>query len=224
MTYSHFDEFKHNILFYVVSGWFIVWAFIAMNARYRLFNISTKGPANTDGSLYERTIKGVIGTMTNEKHMANLEHKMNSFNPIPRYFYLDSGIIKLMYSIREFATYSPPIYTHIIESLDKFLKYTQYIPHSGGDFYDNMVDLRKDILNSMEQMIFNISDDVSIKRLYSAIDSMKYILDFHLEIARADNNRRYKKTGPNTGNRYLSEDKTEGYNLAKSHMIGLEMF
>ena len=223
------QEVKKNIVFYTIVFWISGSIIFLISERFRQFlrlKKSKKYMNNTDliTNLSNQLISNSTSIITNENRMEDLEHKMNSFDPTPSYFYLDSGIIELMYSIREFSDYSEPIFKNIIRLLDKFLKLTVFADKHEAYLYDNLHDVKIEILNNLEQMIFNIPENHAVEnKLFNAIRSMRYILNHHLEKIRLEYNESFNRRGPNIHNKYLQNDKLQGYNLSNSRHTNLQM-
>jgi hypothetical protein len=147
--------------------------------------------------------------------MNELELKMNSIFPQPKYFYLDSGIVELIYSIREFKNYNPLAFNKLIRILDDFLELTLEIEkniQNGFDLYENLQNLKDSALNNLQSIIYNTpSDLVAENKLDNATQSLHFILNFHLEQIRMKTNKEYEKQGPNIKNRYIySNESPEG--------------
>ena len=216
MINSLISEMKEYTLFYtLVFSMSVLFCFLLLDRFKGLaFNKdSNKNKTQLEG-LHDRIMNFGTDIITNENKMQLLEAKMNSFEPRPSYFYLDSGIVELMYSIKEFSNYSKPIFQDIIRLLDKFLKLTLYANQNESYVYDNLKDVKKEILNSMHFLIFNIPENIQIEnKLDKAIDSMHYILNYHLEKIRLDYNNSFKERGPNIYNRAIPNDKVEKFNF-----------
>lgn len=223
------QEIKQNILFYTLVFWITGSIIFLISERFRQF-LTLSNPKkftnNTDliTNISNELIRNSSSIITNENRMQDLERKMNSFEPKPSYFYLDSGIIELMYSIKEFSDYSEPIFKTVIQLLDKFLKLTLHAHEHEAYLYDNLHDLKIDILNHLEQMIFNIPEDHGVEnKLFEAIKSMQYLLNYHLEKIRLQYNKSFNNRGPNIHNKYLQNDKLRAYDLSHSRYTNLQM-
>ena len=214
------DELKQNTLFYSILIWLFIWLISVVLDKYSKYvHIDERN----SGLNYLRS------KITNEDKMKQIKQKLDTFtDPVPKYFYLDYGIIELMYSIREFQLYSKVIYRDIIELIDQFLKITYYCeqyPHSFNIMQKNLIDLKNNVLNEMQSMVFNVPENnVADYKLSKAIESMQILLNFHLEHLRNKNNMKYAQTGPNTRNKYISRFKEDTYNLKLSKTLNAQLF
>lgn len=214
------EELKQSTLFYSLLIWLFLWFMSVILDKYRNHIVVDDTHVGMD---YFRS------KMTKEDVMKDLKQKLDWFtDPVPKYFYLDSNIIELMYSIREFQLYSKVIYRNIVESIDQFLKisyYCEQYPHSFHILMANLIDLKKEILNQLQAMIFNLPENnVSNYKLSQALNSMHLLLNFHLEYLRNKNNIRYAQTGPNTQNKYINKMKEDRYDLSLSRTLNAELY
>ena len=208
-VYGIIHEFKAYPLFYSLLIWIFVWfASIVWDKYHHKIKIDE---TNLGIDFMRRK-------MVNQDKMEEIEKKFNlimadsnpNIDTIPKYFYMDSGIIELLYSIREFKYYSRPIWRKLIDLLDKFLEidfYCNQYPSDTHIWMDNLLDLKKNILNELHSMVFNVptdDDSVSQYKLYKAGQSLQFILNFHLEHLRKKNNNLFNKNGPNTRNKYIN--------------------
>jgi len=146
---------------------------------------------------------------TSISRMQELELKLDALFPKPKFFYLDAGIIELVHSIREYSSYNVITYNRLIKVLDNFLELTLDIERNiknGYTLYDNLVDLKKEALNTLQSMIFSVPSDIKAEnKLDDATESLHFILNFHLEKIRIQINKDYKETGPQNNNKYIDE-------------------
>ena len=160
---------------------------------------------------------GIIIFLMNEKRrstsvtrMQELELKLNSIFPKPKYFYVDAGIIELIHSIREYKNYNPLAFNKLIRSLDDFLEITLDIEKNGQNafqLYETLQNMKDAILNTLHSIIYNSPSDISVSiKLDDALDSLQYMLNFHLEQIRMMANIKFKEDGPNITNRYINSN------------------
>ena len=205
-------EFQGSTLFYSLLAWSFLWLLSVVFDKYRQrVRIDEK---NTG-------LEFVREKLVHEDKMKELKSKLDWFtDPVPKYFYLDSAIIELLYSMREFQEYSRPIFRNIVELLDRFLKFTLYCDHYPTAFASmmhNLIDLKKEILNQMHAFIYNLQDDeVADYKLSQGVKSMHQLLNFHLEYLRTKNNIMYHKTGPNVSNQFVNKLEETGFDLSNS--------
>lgn len=166
-------------------------------------------------------ISGLFVFILNEKRrsttltkMQELELKMNNIFPKPRYFYLDAGIVELIHSIREFKNYNVLSFNRLIRTLDDFLGLTLDIkknPENGFQLYETLKNMKKASLNLLHSIIYNTpSDLVAENKLDTALESLHFILNFHLEKLRKIINENYEENGPNIVNKYIYNEGPDG--------------
>ena len=145
--------------------------------------------------------------------MEELELKMNSIFPKPKFFYYDSGIIELIFSIREYKIYNVISFNKLIRTLDDFLSIMSDIdknPKMAYKMYDTLKMMKNASLNLLHSIIYNIpSNIIAENKLNDAMDSLQFILQIHLEKVKNISNEIYKKDGPNVNNNYISYDHIE---------------
>ena len=145
---------------------------------------------------------------TSLTRMQELELKLISIFPKPKFFYLDSGLVELLHSIKEYKQYNPLAYNKLIRILDDFLELTLDIEKEVDNctaLYDILQNLKDSALNNLHSMIYNIPSDIRAEvKLDDAISSLHYILNFHLEQIRIKCNKKYNKDGPTIHNKYLN--------------------
>lgn len=149
---------------------------------------------------------------TSITRMSELELKLQSIFPTPKYFYLDSGIVELIHSIREFKNYNVLAFNRLVRVLDDFLSLTLDIeknPKNGYQLYDNLDNMKDSALNLLHSIIYNTPSDLAAEnKLDDALQSLQFILNFHLEKVRIKSNEEYTKEGPNIKNRYIYSNKS----------------
>jgi len=144
---------------------------------------------------------------TSITRMNELELKLNSIFPKPKFFYLDSGVVELIHSMREFKNYNPLAFNKLIRILDDFLALTLDIEKNvdnGFPLYETLQNMKDSALNNLQSIIYNTPSDLAAEnKLDEATQSLHYILNFHLEQIRIKTNKKYKEDGPNINNRYI---------------------
>ena len=147
----------------------------------------------------------------NISKMQELELKLESIYPTPKYFYLDSGIIEIIYSIKDLENYNKPEYERAIKILDKFLKLTLEIEieeSNAEQYLDLMLTGKQEILNCIQSIVHSLpGDKVVDMKLTDALESLHYALNFHIENVRQLCNERIKKNGYNTSSRPIHTNK-----------------
>ena len=148
---------------------------------------------------------------TSITRMQELELKLNSIFPKPKFFYVDSGIIELIHSMREFKNYNPLAFNKLIRILDDFLALTLDIEkntQNGFPLYETLQNMKDAALNNLQSIIYNTPSDLAAEnKLDDATESLHFILNFHLEQIRMKTNKKYEKDGPNINNRYIYSNK-----------------
>ena len=145
---------------------------------------------------------------TSLTRMQELELKLISIFPQPKFFYLDSGLVELLHSIKEYKQYNPLAYNKLIRILDDFLELTLDIEKNVDNaipLYEILQGFKTSALNNLHSMIYNTPSDIRAEvKLDDALESLHYILNFHLEKIRIKSNEKYKKDGPNINNKYIN--------------------
>lgn len=147
---------------------------------------------------------------TSITRMQEIELKLNGIFPKPKYFYIDSGIIELIHSIKEYKNYNSLAFNKLISILDNFLKLSLDIeknPTNSYALYEVMQHTKNAALNNLHSFIYNIPSDKHAEiKLSDAMDSLHYILNFHLEKIRVNSNTKYLKDDPNINNKYINSN------------------
>ena len=131
----------------------------------------------------------------NINKLEEIELKLLSIKPNPQYFYLDAGIIELIYSIYDLRQYNTIIFNKIILYIDNFLRlrlYTENDKISYVKHIENMKKYKKLILNYMQSIQLSLDaqiPELTIK-LNTAIREMHKILNIHIRsVENIANNR-----------------------------------
>jgi hypothetical protein len=145
--------------------------------------------------------------------MEELQLKLNGIYPKPKFFHNDSGIIELLFSMKEYKIYNVISYNRLIRTLDDFLSIIVDIeknPKQAYKMYDTLKLMKNTALNLLHSIIFNIpSNLIAENKLNKALDSLQFILQIHLEKVKKIANQQYLKTGPKTDNGYIPYDEIE---------------
>lgn len=146
--------------------------------------------------------------------MKDLELKLLSIYPQPKYFHHDSGIINIIYSIKELRNRSEKIFDELVEELDSFLEteelfYNESLKNK-QDLYDILKGKRKKILNILHSFVHNIDsgDKMTKENLNVSLDSLHYILNIHIKNMASDINTIVERSETTTSSRIVDE---EGY-------------
>ena len=120
--------------------------------------------------------------------MEELKIKLNSIFPKPKYFYMDSGIIEIIHSMKEFKAYNILAFNNLINMLDTFLGIIRDIEKDNSQacsLYLNLIDFRKSILNNTQSFIYKIPSNLVIEnKLTDITDNLHLILNYHMENVR----------------------------------------
>ena len=143
--------------------------------------------------------------------MKELQLKLLSIDPKPKYFYIDSGFIELIFSIKEYKTYSPVLFEKLIIQLDHFLKLVLLMEKFPKDSYyllDNLHKKKKSILNVLHSFIFSLPTIVSSEvKLDKALESMHFMLNYHYERIRQEYNHTHEGKKLNINTKYIYSNK-----------------
>jgi len=210
---------KNDILYYIFLFSIIFYSLKYLNFNTRYFFIS----------VVAIVIIYYINDMKNTNslsRMKELQIKLYAIDPLPKYFYIDSGFIELIHSIKEFKTYSPVLFEKIIIQIDHFLKLVLLMEKFPNDSYyllDSLHKKKKSILNILHSFIYNIPSSVATEvKLDNALNSMHFMLNYHFEKLRTDYNHIYEKNIPNINSKYYYSSKhpdgndeliTDNYNI-----------
>lgn len=147
-----------------------------------------------------------MNQVNNMSRMKELQMKMMTIDPLPKYFYMDAGIIELIFSIKEYKTYSPVLFEKLIIQLDHFLKLVllmEKFPNDSYQLLENLHRKKKSILNILHSFIYNLPVSIHTEvKLDKTLDSMQFILNYHFERLRVENNKSYMKNTPTRNNKY----------------------
>jgi hypothetical protein len=124
-------------------------------------------------------------SFNNINRMEEIELKLLSIKPKPEYFYLDAGIIELIYSIYDLRDYNTLTFNKIILFLDNFLKLRLYAEEDDILFVNhiqNMKKYKKLILNHMQSLQLSLNSNYPqlVIKLNKAIKEMHVLLNIHI--------------------------------------------
>ena len=150
-------------------------------------------------------------SVTGESRMKEIQMKLLTIYPKPKYFYMDSGIIELIFSIKEYRTYNEVVFEKLILQLDFFLKIVSILekfPEDSFTLLENLKRKKKEILNILQSMIVSIPVSIHTEvKLDKAIKSLHYILNYHEERLRMQSNRLFLKNKPTINTKYIYSNK-----------------
>ena len=139
--------------------------------------------------------------------MQELEIKMLSIFPKPQFFYIDSGVIELVFSVIEYKKYNAPVFNKLVLLLDTYLKQVLDVEKSVincHETYETMQNLKRACLNNFSSLLFSIpSDKQSEGKLTKATDTLHYLLNFHLENVRNICNKKYESEDITIHSKYI---------------------
>jgi hypothetical protein len=149
--------------------------------------------------------------VTGKSRMKEIQMKLLTIYPKPKYFYMDSGIVELIFSIKEYRTYNEVVFEKLILQLDFFLKIVSILekfPEDSFVLLENLKRRKKEILNILQSMILSIPTGVETEvKLDKALKSLHYILNYHEERLRMQSNRLFLKNKPTIDNKYIYSNK-----------------
>lgn len=215
------QEFKNSTFFYSLVIWIFIFAALA---TFDKFNNKNKF------NLTEKDISQVVrDKWTNEDRMKDLEIKLNSIHPKPKYLHLDCGILEVLYTIIEFEGYSKLIWNSIIEHIDKFLKLISYSEIYPTHFLiGNLIAEKKEILNHMHSMVFNLpnNDYLAQQKLLHATKSIHYLLNFRIEQIRQKNNKIFNENINNLNFRlkFVEKQNITPYNVKQFKTANADIY
>lgn len=132
----------------------------------------------------------------NVSRMQEIEIKMLTIFPKPKYFYIDSGLIELMFSVNEYKQYNAPIFNKLVLLLDTYLKLVLDVEKDNTDChktYETLQNLKKACLNNFSSFLMSLPPNKQEEsKLTRATETLHYILNFHLERMRMICNDKYE--------------------------------
>jgi hypothetical protein len=127
-----------------------------------------------------------------------LKIKLLGIFPKPKFFYMDSGIIELIHSIKEMKQYNIGAFNNLVSILDNFLHTINDIEKNSDlafELYDNLVDFKKAALNNLQSIIHTAPTVLVVEnKLSDAVDSLQIILNYYLETVRNISKEKTNKT------------------------------
>lgn len=130
---------------------------------------------------------------TNNKIMS--DQKKDLIIPHSENINSDEKLVNLLFNMQDFYSYNPQAYENAISDLDKFLNYYSQVknfPETAGTYFDNMNDLRRNILNEIHSIIYKLPQNVQYTEklnksisiindvLFDYLDKVKYINDKYI--------------------------------------------
>lgn len=191
---------KHDIILYLIIFFIILYY---LN-KYK-FNINHLAMLFITLSIifYINDMKNVTG----KSRMKEIQMKLLTIYPKPKYFFMDSGIIELIFSLKEYRTYNEIVFEKLILQLDFFLKIVSILekfPVDSFQLLENLKRRKKEILNILHSMIVSIPPSIHTEvKLNKALKSLQYILSYHYERLRIKSNELFLKDKPKYSNKYI---------------------
>jgi len=219
-------EFKTNIFFYSIISWFVLWILLMINERYNVVKPFNKKDNDKDLYFHANDIffQKIEEHVSKHKNLKQIEDKMNYFKYKPKFLHNDIDLIEFFWSLKEFDTYSSVLFNSMIRTTDIFMKivYEDYVmTHL---VIKNMKDLKREILNTLQQFIFNIPHHMQDK-LYDADKVLKGILNKHINRVITLNNKQFEKgNNQHSLNKYLLTNDTEPYTHKGYKMTNMLMY
>ena len=222
-------EIKHNIVYYTVVGWFALWIILLINKRYKLFDYKSFDAAkdqnhNLFTDVNSRFFKEIEKRISNRDDELEIEHKMNFFKYQPKFFHYDLDIIQFFYSLRDFERCSPVLFEKMMRKTDEFLSFTEMDSVLTHQVYDIMKDLKKEILNTLQQFIFSIPSHLENK-LFEADRVLTQLLDKYMNKTIKENNEQFDKDkNYHRLNKKIETRLLDAYDWEKSRETNLLMY
>jgi len=191
---------KHDIILYIIIFFGLLYIlnkykFDTNHLAMLLFTLSI--------IYYINDMKNVTG----KSRMKEIQMKLLTIYPKPKYFYMDSGIVELIFSLKEYRTYNEVIFEKLILQIDFYLKIVSILekfPVDSFQLLENLKRRKKEILNILHSMILTIPPSVETEvKLDKALKSLQYILTYHYERLRNESNEIFLKKKPNINNKYI---------------------
>lgn len=191
---------KHDIILYIIIFFGLLYIlnkykFDTNHLAMLLFTLSI--------IYYINDMKNVTG----KSRMKEIQMKLLTIYPKPKYFYMDSGIVELIFSLKEYRTYNEVIFEKLILQIDFYLKIVSILekfPVDSFQLLENLKRRKKEILNILHSMILTIPPSIETEvKLDKALKSLQYILTYHYERLRNQSNEIFLKKKPNINNKYI---------------------
>jgi hypothetical protein len=181
---------KHDIILYIIIFFGLLYIlnkykFDTNHLAMLLFTLSI--------IYYINDMKNVTG----KSRMKEIQMKLLTIYPKPNYFYMDSGIVELIFSLKEYRTYNEVIFEKLILQIDFYLKIVSILekfPVDSFQLLENLKRRKKEILNILHSMILTIPPSIETEvKLDKALKSLQYILTYHYERLRNQSNEIFLK-------------------------------
>lgn len=221
------NEVKSSIVFYSILLWFIFWLFLMINERYNIIKPLNKKEFGNNNDIYFNTndifFKKIEEKISKQTKNTEMEEKMNYFDYKPEFFHIDTNIIEFFWSIRDFYDYSPILFTYMLKNTDSILKYFEEEHIMKHLVYKNIKDLKKEILNTLQQFIFVIPKQFEDK-LYKSDRVFKQILNKHINKFIKDNNKQFDENNYHSLNQFIVKNDEEPYTIDNSNFKNMFMY
>jgi len=119
--------------------------------------------------------------------LSDLENKLNSLRPVPKFFHLDSDFIKVFYNIKEFRKYNKPAYDNALIAVDNVLQIQNDIEKTNNfSFCEHNLDIANDFmiksLNYLHSIIHKLPDNIIVRNKFQeSIKTIQLLLIRHLD-------------------------------------------
>ena len=155
-------------------------------------------------------------------------HELNTVAPCSKALYLDSNIIRLLYQMQHFQHRAPKIFKSIVTKCDEFMQIIgecEADPQLFASYYDKLVDSRKDILNEIHSMTFNVEVPEFDHQLHQIMSAMRYYLNYNIESVRKSHFKLVESTRYTTHHNPVYKQNQEPHDLSQhSRLIHSRFF
>ena len=191
---------KHDFILYIII-FFIIYHFL------NKYNFNTNHLSMFFLTFFIIYFINDMKKVTGTSRMKEIQMKLLTIYPKPKYFYIDSGIIELIFSFKEYRTYNEIIFEKLILQIDFFLKIVSVLekfPEDSFQLLEILKRRKKEILNILHSMIVSIPPSVETEvKLDKALKSLQFILSYHYERLRIKSNELFLKDKPKYSNKYI---------------------
>lgn len=129
-----------------------------------------------------------------------------------KYIKNDINLINILFSIEEYYYYNEQAYNEFIDNLELFLKFIEFIKIDnslGGQLYQNLLDIKKNIINSLISMNIKLPSEYNLQTTIQDIES---ILNSHLKECQLIYEAYIKEFGINYTTKLIILNDIEPYN------------
>jgi hypothetical protein len=129
-----------------------------------------------------------------------------------KYIKNDENLINILFSIKEYYYYNEQAYNEFIDNLELFLKFMEFIKIDnslGGQLYQNLLDIKKNIINNLISMNIKLPNEYNLQTTIQDIES---ILNSYLKECHLINEGHIKQFGINYTTKFIILNDIEPYN------------